>query len=179
MSLPPCLQWLTLTDYSHSLTPAEIGWVFVTPFYSWRIPLLISLGRKQSCNLPEKLEMSGNKSSPAYWVARAEASDPGSARLSQSEVHSGTQSRSFQVTKVRMTLWQQPPRTSSGLPGYKMQHAMSITAAVAITVPSPHLPAGDMLDQVLDIEPSLDSFCPIYKPGSEGLLLMSYPISIQ
>lgn len=88
MSLPPCLQWLTLTDYSHSLTPAEIGWVFVTfqllcsiqtPFYSWRIPLLISLGKKQSCNLPEKLEMSGNKSSPAYWVARAEASDPGSA----------------------------------------------------------------------------------------------------
>lgn len=49
---------------------------------------------------------------------------------------------------------------------------MSIAAAVAITISSPHLPAGDMLDQVLDIEPSFDSFCPIYKPGSEGLLLI-------
>ena len=73
---------------------------------------------------------------------------------------------------MRMTLWQQPPGTSSGVPGYKMQHAMSIAAAVAITISSPHLPAGEMLDQVLDIEPSFDSFCLIYKPGSEGLLLI-------
>ena len=34
--------------------------------------------------------------------------------------------------------------------------------------------AGEMLDQVLDIEPPFDSFCPIYKPGSQGLLLIPW-----
>lgn len=95
------------------------------------------------------------------------------SQFSQSEVHSETQSTSPQVTKVKMILWQHPTGTRAGVSGTRA--TCHVNSSCSGTV-SPHMSAGEMLDQVLDIEPPFDSFCLIYKPSSQGLLLIPWAI---
>ena len=76
------------------------------------------------------------------------------SQFSQSEAHSGTLPTSSQVTKVKI-LWQHPTGTRAGVSDTRRN--VHVSSSCSGTVSSPQMSAGEMLDQVLDIEPPFDS----------------------